>query len=70
MLVDGYFAHLYVGEFLKMASNLMINTRILVMQAKPSHGFACFYGTPRMWPAVDKTEIAQVIQAVGITFRC
>lgn len=64
LLVDDYLAHLYVGEFLKQVSELPVQPRVLVMQANPTKKGIRFRGTAQVWPIVDKTEIAEVVEVV------
>lgn len=68
LLVDTYIADLHVGGFLKQVSRLRAQPQVLVMQAKPTQRAIRFKGTIGSWPLVDKTEIADVIQAVEPDF--
>ena len=65
LLVDDYLPDLHIGEFLNQVSRLEVPPRVLVMQTKPTQRDLRFRGAKGAWPLVDKTEIAEVIQAVG-----
>jgi CheY-like chemotaxis protein len=67
LLVDDYLPDLHIGEFLKQVSRLRVPPRVLVMQAKPTQRDLRFRGAAGAWPLVDKTQIAQVIEAIGPT---
>lgn len=65
LLVDDYVADLHVGEFLKQVSLLRPCPRVFVMQAKPAQKQIRFPGASGVWMLVDKTQIDQVIEALG-----
>lgn len=66
LLVDDYLPDLHIGEFLRQVSRLRIPPRVLVMQAKPTQRDLRFRGVAGTWPLVDKTQIAQVIEAIAL----
>jgi DNA-binding response OmpR family regulator len=65
LLVDDYLPDLHIGEFLKQISRLRACPRVFVMQAKPTQRDIRFSGAAGVWPLVDKTQIPQVIEAIG-----
>lgn len=65
LLVDDYVADLHVGEFLKQVSRLRPRPQVMVMQAKPVQRQIRFHGAAGTWLLVDKTQIDQIIEALG-----
>jgi CheY-like chemotaxis protein len=65
LFVDDYIADMHVGEFLKRASQLLGSTQIFVMQTAPTEKCVHFGGSVGPWPLVDKTNVIEVIRAVG-----